>query len=94
MACCASIWLARCSARLVVTASPQQRADGEERIERQETKESATHLDNLVPSSRDNDGVHGVRRESNARDPVGVTFISNVELAVSERVPELDGSVS
>jgi hypothetical protein len=53
-----------------------------------------THLDDLVPSSRDNDGVHGVRGEPNARNPLGVTVLLDVELALSEGVPELDGAVS
>jgi hypothetical protein len=52
------------------------------------------HLDDLVPTSRDNHGVHRVGRESNARDPLGVTILGNVELAFTQGVPQLDGSVS
>merc|ERR1719487_439977 len=32
-------------------------------------------LDDLVPSSRDDDGVHGVGREADARDPLGVAVL-------------------
>ena len=52
------------------------------------------HLDDLVPSGRDDDGVHRVRREANARDPLGVAVLGDVELALSERVPQLDGAVT
>lgn len=53
-----------------------------------------THLDKLVPASRDNDGVLGVGREAHARDPLGVTLVGDGVLAVTECVPELDGSVA
>ena len=56
--------------------------------------EPMTHLDDLVPTGGDNDGVHGVGGESNTRDPLGVTIVNDVELALSEGVPKLDGSVS
>jgi hypothetical protein len=46
-----------------------------------------THLDDLVPTGRDDDGDDGVGRESNARDPLGVTVVDNVELAFTEGVP-------
>ena len=52
------------------------------------------HLDDLVPTSGNNDGVHGVGRESNARDPLGVAVLGDVELAFTQGVPQLDGSVS
>jgi hypothetical protein len=52
------------------------------------------HLHKLVPTGADNDRVLGVRAESNARDPVGVSLLSDGELAVSESVPQLDGSVA
>lgn len=52
------------------------------------------HLNKLVPSGADDDRVLGVRAESNAGDPVGVSLIGDGELAVTEGVPELDGSVT
>jgi hypothetical protein len=53
-----------------------------------------THLDHLIPASRDNDGVLRVRAESHARDPFGVALVSDGVLAVSESVPELDCPVA
>jgi hypothetical protein len=53
-----------------------------------------THLDELVPSGRDDDGVLGVGREAHARDPLGVALVGDGVLAVTERVPELDGAVA
>jgi len=55
---------------------------------------SETYLDDLVPTSRDNDGVLGVRAESDTADPLGVTIVGDVELALAEGVPELDGAVT
>lgn len=55
---------------------------------------SSTHLDDLVPASRDNDGVGGVGREAYAADPLGVAVLLDVELALAEGVPELDGAVT
>ena len=52
------------------------------------------HLDDLVPSSRDDDGVERVRGEPHARDPLGVTVLLDVELALAEGVPELDRAVA
>jgi hypothetical protein len=77
-------------------------------------KRTETNLDNLVPTSGDNHGVHGVGGESNTRDPgelgkyeqiihilhqqssspFGVTIFGDVELAFTQSVPQLDGSVS
>lgn len=53
-----------------------------------------THLDNLVPSSRHNDGVARVGAEANAGDPLAVTVLLNVELALSKSVPQLNGAVT
>lgn len=53
-----------------------------------------THLDDLVPTSRDNDGDHGVGGEADAGDPLGVAIVGDVELALAEGVPELDGAVT
>lgn len=53
-----------------------------------------TYLDNLVPASRDNDGVLGVGAEADAADPLGVTVVGDVELALAQGVPELDGAVA
>lgn len=52
------------------------------------------HLDKLVPSTADDDGILWVRAESNARNPVGVSLLGDGELAVAEGVPELDGAVA
>jgi len=46
-----------------------------------------THLDDLVPTSGNNDGDDGVGGESDTRDPFRVTIVNNVELALSEGVP-------
>lgn len=53
-----------------------------------------THLNNLVPSGRDDDGVRGVGAESDTADPLGVAVLGDVELALSEGVPQLDGAVT
>lgn len=55
---------------------------------------SETYLDDLVPTGGDNDGVLGVGAEANAADPLGVTVVGDVELALAEGVPELDGAVA
>lgn len=52
------------------------------------------YLDNLVPSTRNNDRVCRVRREADAGDPLGVTIFGDVVLALSEGVPQFDGSVT
>jgi len=52
------------------------------------------NLDNLVPTARDDDGVGRVRREADARDPLGVAVFSDVVLALSQGVPQLDGLVA
>lgn len=57
-------------------------------------EEGETDLDDLVPSSRDDDRVHGVGREPDAGNPLRVTILLDVELALSEGVPELDGAVA
>jgi len=51
------------------------------------------HLDNLVPASRNDDGVLVVRREANAGDPFAVTVILDGILAAAKGVPQLDGIV-
>lgn len=53
-----------------------------------------TYLDKLVPARGDNDGVLGVGRETDARDPLGVALVGDGELAVTESVPQLDGAVT
>lgn len=53
-----------------------------------------TYLDELVPTSRNDDGVLGVGREANARDPLGVALVGDGVLAVTEGVPQLDGAVA
>lgn len=53
-----------------------------------------TYLHELVPAGGDNDRVLGVRAEADARHPLGVALLGDGELAVTKRVPELDGSVT
>jgi hypothetical protein len=57
-------------------------------------RRAATNLDELVPASRDDDGVLGVGGEADARDPVGVALVGDGVLAVTEGVPQLDGAVA
>ena len=52
------------------------------------------HLYKFIPTAADNDRILGVRAESNARDPVTVSLLSDSKLAVTKSVPQLDGSVS
>ena len=52
------------------------------------------YLDKLVPASRDDDGSLGKGRESDAGNPLGVAVLLDGELADTDGVPELDGSVS
>lgn len=51
-------------------------------------------LDGTIPTARHNHGVGVVGRESDARNPVGVTLILDGVLALSQGVPQLDGLVS
>ncbi len=53
-------------------------------------------LDELIPTSGDDDRVGGDRGETDARDPFGVTFRlrGNGVLALSEGVPKLDGAIA
>lgn len=53
-----------------------------------------TNLDSAVPTSRHNDGIGMVRRESDAGNPVRVAVILDGVLALSECVPQLDCLVS
>lgn len=57
-------------------------------------REEFPYLDELIPSSRDDDWVLWVWRETNARDPLGVALLLDGELAVTEGVPELDGAIA
>lgn len=59
-----------------------------------ENSTQATHLDKLVPASRDNHRVLGVGREAHARNPLGVALISNGELAVAQGIPQLNRPVA
>lgn len=54
----------------------------------------SAHLDHLVPTSGNNDGVLGVGAESHAGHPLGVALVSDGVLAVAECVPELDCPVA
>jgi hypothetical protein len=51
-------------------------------------------LNNLVPSSRNDDWVGGVGGEANAGNPLGVSILGDGVFALSEGVPELDGLVA
>jgi hypothetical protein len=52
------------------------------------------NLDNLVPTSGNDDGVGRVGGEANAGNPLGVTILLDVELALTKGVPQLDGLVT
>ena len=54
----------------------------------------AAYLDESVPSSRDDNWVGGVRRETHTADPFAVSFFCDGELAVTKSVPELDCLIS
>ena len=54
----------------------------------------STYLDELVPASRDDDGVLGVGAEADAGHPLGVALVGDGELAVTKGVPQLDGAVT
>lgn len=47
-------------------------------------------LDELIPTTRDNERVLGGRRESDTGDPVSVTLLDHGVLALSKSVPQLD----
>lgn len=53
-------------------------------------------LDELIPTSGDDNGVGGDRGETDARDPFSVTFRlrGNGVLAFTEGVPKLDGAIA
>lgn len=51
-------------------------------------------LDQFIPTTRDDQGVLGGRRKSDAGDPVSVVFFDNGVFALSEGVPKLDGFIS
>ena len=52
-----------------------------------------TNLDEFVPSSGDDDRIGRVGAETNTGHPLGVTLVSNGELAVTESIPEFDGAI-
>ncbi len=54
----------------------------------------ATYLDIFVPSTRHDDGVGVVGRESHTGDPVRVTLILNSVLALGKGVPQLNRLVA
>jgi len=54
----------------------------------------AAYLDESVPSSRDDNWVGGIRRETHTADPFAVSFFCDGELAVTKSVPELDCLIS
>jgi hypothetical protein len=58
------------------------------------TRRIRTNLNELVPACAHNDGVLRVRGESHAGHPLGVSLVGDGELAVTKRVPELDGPVA
>lgn len=51
-------------------------------------------LNGAIPTSRDDDWIHLIRWETNARDPIAVTIFLNGVLALSQSVPQLDGLVA
>jgi len=63
-------------------------------LRRREKKNECTDLDELVPTSANDDGVLRVRGKAHAGHPLGVALIGDGVLAVTEGVPELDGPVA
>lgn len=53
-----------------------------------------TYLYDSVPTTADNDWVDWVRAEPHTANPLGVSLIFNVVLALPKCVPQLDGLVS
>ena len=53
-----------------------------------------TYLNDLIPASRHDSGVLWAGAEANATDPLGVTVLGDVELAITQRVPQLNGAVT
>lgn len=51
------------------------------------------YLDDAIPSSRNNDGVGVVGRETNAAHPVGVTFLLDRVFTFCQCIPQLDSLV-
>jgi len=51
-------------------------------------------LDELVPTTGDDQRVLGGRRESDAGDPIGVVLLGDGVLALSQGVPQLDGLIA
>lgn len=56
---------------------------GEEQVALISQPHGRTYLDKLVPAGGDNDGVLGVGREADARDPLGVALVGDGVLAVT-----------
>jgi len=51
-------------------------------------------LDELIPTTGNDERVSRVRRETNTRNPFRVTIFGDVVLALTEGVPELDGLIT
>lgn len=51
------------------------------------------NLDNFVPPTGDNHRVQSIGAEADARNPLGVAIILDIEFALAEGVPQLDGAV-
>ena len=67
--------------------------DLEENVGYKSRLEMLVYLDKLVPTGRDDDWGLGKGRESDAGNPLGVAVLLDGELADTDGVPELDGSV-
>jgi len=52
------------------------------------------NLDEFVPSSGDDDGIGVGRRETDARDPFGMSVLLDGVFTDAESVPQLDGAVA
>ena len=53
-----------------------------------------TYLDVLVPPSRHNDRILRVRAEAHTAHPFGMALVGDGELAIAERIPQLDRAVT
>jgi hypothetical protein len=52
------------------------------------------YLNKSVPSSRDDDRIGRIRRETYTTDPFAMSLFSDCEFTITESIPELDGFVS
>jgi len=70
-------------------------ASGTSKVELQlEVLTDAPDLDETIPAARDSNGGRRIGGEGNIRDPLGVTLLGEVELALTKSVPQLDNTIT